>query len=250
VTGLSTANEGTRVAGKRVRRRSANDQAAQGQISKLIARASQQSPTTSQLEILKHAAAKCHACDLWKHATQTVFGNGSSSSRVVFVGEQPGDREDLEGEPFVGPAGKLLREAMLGAGINPKRVYLTNVVKHFRWVTSGRGKRRIHKKPRQSEIEACRPWLDSEMNAIAPQVLVCLGSTAAKALLGKDFSVRRQRGNFVQSSGGPAVMATIHPSCILRSTDGESRRVEMQLFVRDLRKVAQLMKQGISKVQA
>jgi len=207
----------------------------------LIREAAGNSSRGISLEILKRAARKCQACDLWKNATQTVFGNGSARARVMLVGEQPGDREDIEGEPFVGPAGKLLREAMLQAGIDLGDVYLSNVVKHFRWEASARGKRRIHKKPRQSEIDACHPWLEAELEALSPQVLVCLGATAAKAMLGNKFSVSRDRGKVVPSPLPCVVLATIHPSSILRSPDTESRHAEMEAFVRDLRTVAQLI---------
>jgi DNA polymerase len=240
VTRISTAKAKARVK-EQVRRKSGISSDAEQQISHLIADAAELFPQAPKIEILKKASAKCRACDLWKHATQTVFGDGSPSAAVVFIGEQPGDREDIEGRPFVGPAGKLLQQAILEAGIDPNEAYLTNVVKHFRWMTSGRGKRRIHKKPRQSEIDACRPWFESELSALAPEVLVCLGATAAKSLLGNDFSVRRQRGNFVPSPVGPAVLATIHPSSILRSPDSDTRHTEMQAFVRDLRKGAQFI---------
>ena len=211
------------------------------QIPLLIREAARNSPRKPSLEVLRQASRKCRACDLWKHATQTVFGNRSAIAKVMMVGEQPGDREDLAGEPYVGPAGKLLQEAMLQAGIDRRDVYLSNVVKHFRWEASGRGKRRIHKKPRQSEIDACHPWFEAEMEAISPQVLVCLGATAAKALLGNKFSVTRDRGKVVPSPLPCVVLATVHPSSILRSPNSESRHAEMEGFVRDLRIVAQLL---------
>jgi DNA polymerase len=160
----------------------------------------------------------------------------------VFVGEQPGDREDLSGRPFVGPAGRLLDEALEAAGIDRKLVYVTNAVKHFKWVPDARGKRRIHKKPSYSEIAACRPWLDSELSALKPDVLVCLGATAAQALLGREFSVMRQRGRWIESPLARHVMATVHPSSILRAIDSESRETQKQLFVSDLAKVAQIMR--------
>jgi uracil-DNA glycosylase len=196
----------------------------------------------TSLPLLREAARKCTACDLYKHATQTVFGEGPSSATVVFVGEQPGDREDLAGHPFVGPAGKLLDEAMLEAGIDRAKVYVTNAVKHFKWAADERGKRRIHKKPRASEIAACRPWLEAELEVIKPQVLVCLGATAAQSLLGKNFSVSRQRGQPVQSALAPHVMATVRPSSILRAADHDSRRKQMQALVSDLSAVARLLK--------
>src|SRR5882757_6109830 len=148
----------------------------------------------SSLTSLRRAARDCRACDLWKHATQTVFGEGASKASIMFVGEQPGDQEDLAGHPFVGPAGKVLDEALLEAGIDRAQVYVTNAVKHFKWAPAERGKRRIHKKPRASEIQACRPWLDAEIDLVRPQVLVCLGATAAQSLLGASFSVTRERG--------------------------------------------------------
>src|SRR6266403_394775 len=194
--------------------------------------------TANTLADLRRAAAECKACDLWKTGTQTVFGEGASKARIMFVGEQPGDHEDRAGHPFVGPAGKILHKAMAEAGIDDTEVYLTNVVKHFKWSPADRGKRRIHKKPRYSEIHACRPWLDAELRVVRPQVLVCLGATAAQSLLGSDFSVSRQRGQLIESSLAPLVTATLHPSSILRAPDDESRHVQMRAFVDDLKKVA------------
>jgi uracil-DNA glycosylase family protein len=164
---------------------------------------------------LQDAAAACKACDLWKKATQTVFGEGPTGARIMLVGEQPGDQADRSGHPFVGPAGRLLDEALAKAGIEHEAAYVTNVVKHFKWTASERGKRRIHKKPSYSEIQACRPWLEAENRVVKPQILVCLGATAAQALLGRNFSVNRQRGQGVDSSLAPRVMATVHPSSIL-----------------------------------
>jgi DNA polymerase len=198
-------------------------------------------PPHPTLRTLRETAATCKACDLWKTGTQTVFGEGSQHASVMFVGEQPGDREDLAGRPFVGPAGKLLDQALAQVGIDRRNVYVTNVVKHFKWVPDERGKRRIHKKPRYSEINACRPWLDAELAVLKPQILVCLGATAAQALLGKEFSVSRRRGELVESELAPYVMATVHPSSILRATDHESRGQQMESFVADLRKVAHLL---------
>ena len=189
---------------------------------------------------LQRAARDCRACDLWKNATQTVFGEGPLRAKIVFVGEQPGDQEDLAGHPFVGPAGKVLDEALHQAGIDRSEVYVTNVVKHFKWSPATRGKRRIHKKPRSSEINACRPWLDAELQSVKPEVLVCLGATAAQALLGRDFSVTRQRGQFVASTLAPKVVATVHPSSILRAPDSDARQAQMQEFVLDLIKIATL----------
>jgi len=159
----------------------------------------------------------------------------------MFVGEQPGDQEDRQGHPFVGPAGRLLNEAMEKAGVDRSKVYVTNVVKHFKWVAAQRGKRRIHKKPRYSEIHACRPWLDAELRLAKPQILVCLGSTAAQSLLGREFSVTRQRGQLISSSLAPFVMATVHPSSILRAPDDDARHAQMEAFVNDLKIVANLL---------
>jgi uracil-DNA glycosylase len=197
---------------------------------------------TPSLENLRREARHCKACDLWKNATQTVFGEGPASAKVMLVGEQPGDQEDLQGHPFVGPAGKILQEALAEAGIDRAEVYVTNVVKHFKWAPAPRGKRRIHKKPRYSEINACRPWLDSELEAVRPEVLVCLGATAAQSLLGRKFSVLRERGKPVASSLAPVVVATVHPSSILRAPDSEARHAQMREFVRDLTHVADLLK--------
>ena len=195
--------------------------------------------TGKTLAELRRAAADCKACDLWKTGTQTVFGEGASKARIMFVGEQPGDQEDRAGQPFVGPAGKILHKAMEEAGIDDTEVYLTNVVKHFKWSPAERGKRRIHKKPRYSEIHACRPWLDAELRVVQPQVLVCLGATAAQSLLGRNVSVSRQRGQAIESPLAPIVTATLHPSSILRAPNDESRHAQMRAFVDDLKKVAQ-----------
>jgi DNA polymerase len=195
-------------------------------------------PEKPSLPKLREAAAGCTACDLYKTGTQTVFGEGASTAEAMFVGEQPGDQEDLQGRPFVGPAGKVLDEALEDAGIDRSRVYVTNVVKHFKW--QGRGKRRIHQKPNWSEIAACRPWLDAELEAVQPRVLVCLGATAAQALLGRDFRVTRQRGRPVDSDLAEHVLATVHPSSILRA-DPEMREQEYAELVRDLQAVARLL---------
>ena len=170
-------------------------------------------------------------------ATQTVFGEGPKTAAIMFVGEQPGDLEDRSGHPFVGPAGKLFDRALEEAGIQRSEVYVTNVVKHFKWAAAERGKRRIHKKPRYSEIAACRPWLDAEMAAIKPRIVVCLGASSAQALLGKDFRVTRDRGKLIHSDLDPHVLATVHPSSILRAQDEESRRSQMRAFIEDLRQV-------------
>jgi uracil-DNA glycosylase family protein len=191
------------------------------------------------LPTLREAAADCRACPLWKVGTQTVFGEGPGHAELMLVGEQPGDREDREGRPFVGPAGRLLDEALAEAGIDRSRAYLTNAVKHFKWRASG--KRRIHAKPNWSEIAACRPWLDSELEVVRPDVLVCLGATAAQALLGRAFRVTTQRGQPVESDLAPHVLATIHPSAILRG-DPESRKSELAAFVKDLEVAASLLR--------
>jgi uracil-DNA glycosylase len=194
-------------------------------------------PDRPTLDKAAAIAAKCKACDLYKRGTQTVFGEGPPGAQVMFVGEQPGDAEDLAGHPFVGPAGKLLDRALEDAGIDRARVYVTNVVKHFKW--EPRGKRRIHARPNAAEINACRPWLETEVALVKPRVLVCLGATAAQALLGKSFKVSKQRGEFVRSSSlAPIVTATVHPSSILRAPDDDARREEMRRFVDDLRRIA------------
>jgi len=184
---------------------------------------------------IRNAARSCRNCELWKHATQTVFGEGPARAPIMLVGEQPGNDEDLSGHPFVGPAGKLLDRALEDAGIDRQHVYVTNVVKHFKW--EPRGKRRIHKKPRQSEIDACRPWLEDELAIVKPAALVCLGATAAQALLGRTFRVTAQRGTLVASTLAPVVIATVHPSSILRAPDEETRHAEYERFVADLKVV-------------
>ncbi len=193
---------------------------------------------------LRTAARDCRACDLYKMATQMVFGEGPSKAQIMFVGEQPGDQEDRAGHPFVGPAGKLLDEALEQVGIGRSRVYVTNVVKHFKWEAAARGKKRIHKKPRYSEIHACRPWLDAELRVVKPRILVCLGSTAAQSLLGRTFSVTRQRGQLIDSPLAPSVIATVHPSSILRAPDSNARQLQMEAFVNDLRIVANLARKA------
>jgi uracil-DNA glycosylase family protein len=193
-------------------------------------------PERPTLPRVRHAAAACTACHLYKGATQTVFGEGLRKSKVMLVGEQPGDREDIEGHPFVGPAGRILDKALEEAGINRSEVYITNVVKHFKYTM--RGKRRIHQRPDAEEIAACRPWLDTEIELVRPQVLVCLGATAAKALLGPSFKVTRQRGEFVESDLAPLATGTVHPSSILRAPDDEARHRAYRDFVEDMRVVA------------
>ena len=189
-------------------------------------------PTITKLQ---KAAADCRACDLWKLGTQTVFGEGAPNSRVIFVGEQPGDQEDIQGHPFVGPAGKILDKALAEAGIDRQEVYVTNAVKHFKW--EPRGKRRIHKKPNSLEIAACKPWLEAEIDVIRPEVIVCLGATAAQALFGRQFKVSTERGKFVESTLAPYVMTTVHPSSLLRAPDEETRHREMRRFIEDLTRV-------------
>ncbi|MGH7277207.1 MAG: UdgX family uracil-DNA binding protein [Candidatus Rokuibacteriota bacterium] len=193
-------------------------------------------PPRPTLPTLRDAAAGCRACELWQRGTQTVFGEGARHAAVMFVGEQPGSDEDLSGKPFVGPAGRLLDTALGEAGVDRGTAYVTNAVKHFKW--EPKGKRRIHAKPSAGEIAACNPWLQAEIEVVKPRVIVCLGATAAQALLGRQFRVSRQRGEWVLSPLAPRVMATVHPSSILRAPDEETRRVEMQRFVEDLRKVA------------
>jgi uracil-DNA glycosylase len=197
-------------------------------------------PDRPTVASVREAAADCRACPLWERGTQTVFGEGSKRSKVMFVGEQPGNEEDLAGKPFVGPAGKLFDAALEEAGIERSQTYVTNVVKHFKW--EPRGKRRIHKKPNALEIAACRPWLETEIALIKPQVIVALGATAAQALLGPQFRVTKQRGQFIESDLAPYVMATVHPSSILRAPDDETRRLEYRLFIDDLKKLARVIK--------
>ncbi len=215
-------------------------------------------PKTTSLRVLSGAAQKCRGCDLYKTATQVVFGGGPSKARVVFVGEQPGDQEDRQGAPFVGPAGAMLDKALEEAGIRRSDVYLTNAVKHFKW--EPRGKRRIHKKPRMSEIKACRPWLEAELRAIKPRIVVCLGAVAAQSIMGSQFKLMRNRGKLLPAPLGPAgsagpkgpalagpkgpdlpvehLVATIHPSAVLRAPDSEGRRQAYESLVADLKVVA------------
>jgi DNA polymerase len=189
-------------------------------------------PGERTLPALREAAARCRGCHLWQRGTQTVFGAGPRKARVMLVGEQPGNDEDVAGAPFVGPAGRVLDRALEAVGVDRRDVYVTNVVKHFKW--EAKGKRRIHTKPSQLEITACLPWLEAELDLVKPAALVCLGATAAQALLGPTFRVTRQRGEWVRARWAPHVMATIHPSAILRAPDDEARRAEMGRFVADL----------------
>jgi uracil-DNA glycosylase len=197
-------------------------------------------PEQLSLPLLKDAAADCKACDLWKKGTQTVFGDGRTRAKVMFIGEQPGNEEDLTGKPFVGPAGRLFDSALEEAGLDRKQTYVTNVVKHFKW--EPRGKRRIHKKPNSMEIAACRPWLETEIALVKPDVIVALGATAAQALLGPQFRVTKQRGEFIPSTLAPYLMATVHPSSILRAPDDETRQLELRRFIDDLKKLAKVIK--------
>jgi uracil-DNA glycosylase family protein len=198
-------------------------------------------PTTTSLRTLGAAAEDCRGCDLYKTATQVVFGSGPRTARVVFVGEQPGDQEDRHGEPFVGPAGTVLQKALEDAGIPRDTAYLTNAVKHFKW--EPRGKRRIHKKPRASEIRACRPWLEAELRAVKPVVVVCLGATAAQSVLGPQFKLMQQRGQVFPTVLAGRVVATIHPSAVLRAPDAEGRRAAYDSLVADLKVAAKVAKE-------
>jgi uracil-DNA glycosylase family protein len=189
-------------------------------------------PARKTLPALRAAAAGCRGCELYKRGTQTVFGEGSAHAKVLMLGEQPGREEDLAGRPFVGPAGKLLDRALAEVGIDRGDVYVTNVVKHFKW--EPRGKRRIHAKPNQAEITACLPWLQAELDVTKPEAVVCLGATAAQALLGPRFRVTKERGRWVNAPWAERVLATVHPSAILRAPDDETRHREFDLFVADL----------------
>jgi DNA polymerase len=196
-------------------------------------------PERLSLPELRESVQGCRGCDLYRNATQAVFGEGARHAELMLVGETPGDKEDLAGRPFVGPAGQLLDQALEEAGIDRSQAYVTNAVKHFKW--QARGKRRIHQKPSWSELAACRPWLEAELEVVKPRVLVCLGATAAQSLLGRDFRVTKHRGELLESPLAEYVTATIHPSAILRQQDEESRRAELAAFVDDLRVVARLL---------
>lgn len=191
------------------------------------------------LKALREEARKCQACALWANATQTVFGAGSPHARVMLVGEQPGDEEDKKGLPFIGPAGKLLDRALAAAGVERDEVYITNAVKHFKW--QARGRRRLHKTPAQREIDTCHQWLEKELAAIKPQVVVCLGATAAKAVIGKGFKVSTQRGEFVASTLAPCVFATLHPSALLRLQGDAEREAAFAAFVKDLKLIGRAL---------
>ncbi len=200
-------------------------------------------PGERSLEAMADAAQACRGCDLWRRGTQAVFGEGARDAPLLLVGEQPGDREDIEGRPFVGPAGLLLDRVLEGAGIPRDQAYVTNAVKHFKW--EARGKRRIHQRPRQDEIDACGPWLAAEIEVVQPRVLVCLGATAAQALLGKSFRVTKQRGTILEDTGlAPYVMATVHPSAVLRSRSSDERRAGEEALVREFAAVARLLIDG------
>lgn len=198
--------------------------------------ASEYLPESRTLAALQTAAQQCKGCDLYKHATQTVFGEGSRKAKVILIGEQPGDREDQEGKPFVGPAGRLLDEAIFEAGLDRKELYVTNAVKHFKW--EPRGKRRLHKKPSSRELKACQPWLEAEIEALSPEVVVCLGATAAQAIIGRSFRITQQHGQFVVTDWSPRTLATWHPSAILRAPDEERRRTMRAEMIHDLSLVA------------
>jgi uracil-DNA glycosylase len=198
-----------------------------------------QIPSQPTVDALRDAAARCTGCDLYKNATQTVFGEGPERARIMLVGEQPGDAEDLAGHPFVGPAGRLLDRCLVEVGIDRKQTYVTNVVKHFKWVR--RGPRRIHSKPGAVEIEACFPWLEAEISVVKPQIVVALGATAAQALFGRAFRVTRDRGRPVPFALAPCALGTVHPSALLRAPDEETRRREIARFIEDLRQVAKLL---------
>lgn len=192
------------------------------------------------LDGLRRSAQECEGCDLFRHATQAVMGEGPVKARVMFIGEQPGNEEDLEGHPFIGPAGRLLARALADAGIARDEVYVTNTVKHFKF--EERGKRRIHKKPNAAEVRACAPWLEAEMRLVKPVIVVCLGATAAQALLGRDYRLTKERGTFRSTEGGPKITSTIHPSAVLRAPENDDREAAYQGLVDDLRKVAQEMR--------
>ena len=199
-------------------------------------------PRTTSLQRLASAAHDCRGCELYKDATQAVFGEGPRTARVLFVGEQPGDQEDRQGQPFVGPAGLLLDRALAEAGIPRAQAYVTNAVKHFKW--EPRGKRRIHKKPRLSEVKACRPWLEAELRAVTPAVVVCLGATAAQSVFGAGFKLMQQRGRVLPSSLAPRVVATVHPSAVLRAQDAESRQQAYAALVADLKVAATVLRRS------
>jgi DNA polymerase len=195
-------------------------------------------PAVLSLPKLVAASKNCEGCDLFRHATQTVFGEGPARARVMMVGEQPGDREDLQGKPFVGPAGRLLDKALMEAGVDRSQIYVTNAVKHFKF--EERGKRRIHAKPNAIEIAACHPWLEAEATLLRPELIVCLGATAAQALMGRDFRITKERGKILEHPWSRALLATVHPSALLRAPDAR-RHEEYAEFVRDLRQIVDVV---------
>ena len=198
-------------------------------------------PNTTSVKALDDAAQRCRGCDLYRHATQAVLGEGRRRARIMLVGEQPGDQEDLQGHPFVGPAGAMLDKALEQAGLPRSDVFLTNAVKHFKW--EPRGKRRIHQKPRISEIRACRPWLDAELRIVKPFVVVCLGAVAAQSIFGSQFKLMQQRGRVLQSSVSPRTLATIHPAAVLRAPDEEARRQAFASLVKDLKAARKVLEE-------
>jgi uracil-DNA glycosylase family protein len=202
-------------------------------------------PESSSLTEVREASLGCTACHLYRRATQTVFGEGPKHARIILVGEQPGDYEDVAGKPFVGPAGKIMDQALEEAGIDRRQVYVTNAVKHFKW--EPRGKRRIHRKPNSREIAACRPWLEAELRIVRPKLLLCLGATAAQAIFGPAFRVTRERGKLLSSELAPKTMATVHPSSLLRQPDEESRHREYKKFVADLRAAGKAAEGKVNK---
>ena len=197
-------------------------------------------PERRDLESLRAAARACEGCDLYKNATQTVFGEGAENANIIFVGEQPGDMEDLQGHPFVGPAGKMLDKALAEARISRDEVYITNAVKHFRWIQ--RGKRRLHQKPAVRQIVACKPWLESEMASIHPKLVVCLGASAAQSILGRVLPIGQARGKFLNGERGEAIFITIHPSAILRLRENSEREQEYRRFITDMQLVEQKLR--------
>ena len=199
-------------------------------------------PPRATLPKLRAIAAGCQACHLWRLGTQTVFGEGRARARLMVVGEQPGDREDIEGRPFVGPSGRLLDTAFAEAGIDRADIYVTNAVKHFKWERGGKSSRRIHKKPNDAEIRACRPWLDAEIAQVKPEAILCLGATAAQALLGKQFRVTKDRGKPIESPLARTVMATVHPSSVLRAPDAAARERAEREFIADVKAAAKALK--------
>ncbi len=199
-------------------------------------------PAELTLPSLREAARSCHGCPLWERGTQTVFGAGQEGAPLMVIGEQPGNEEDLSGQPFVGPAGRLLDAALEAAGIDRRRAYVTNAVKHFKW--EARGKKRIHQKPNAGEVRACSPWLHAEITAVRPRAILCMGATAAQALLGRGFKVTAHRGEPVPTTLAPLAMATVHPSSILRAPDEETRHAELARLVEDLRRLREAMERG------